>query len=90
MDILRRENGYYISDSGKEVGYIEISYAGESLIIIASTHVDKDYQGQGLASKLVEKVVEQARATNKKVIPLCSYALKQYQSKPEYADTWNQ
>lgn len=90
MDILKRENGYYIEDNGKEIGYIELSYAGDAMIIIASTHVDPSYQGQGLASKLVKKVVEQARDTNKKVIPLCSYALKQYQTKPEYADTWNQ
>lgn len=90
MDIQKRDNGYFIEDNGKEIGYIELSYAGDAIIIIASTHVDPNYQGQGLASKLVEKVVLQARETNKKVIPLCTYALKQYQTKPEYGDTWNQ
>lgn len=89
MEILKNENGYTIESNGEQIGNIELSMAGEDIIIIASTHVDNRFQGQGLASKLVYKVVEEARSAGKKVIPLCSYALKQYETKPEYADTWH-
>ena len=43
---------------------------------IVHTEVDNSYQGQGIARKLVEKVIENAKENNKKVIAECSYAKK--------------
>ncbi|MER2117389.1 MAG: GNAT family N-acetyltransferase, partial [Enterococcus casseliflavus] len=52
--------------------------------------VDPAYRGQGLAEKLVAKGVEKARKEQKKIIPLCPFAKKEFERKPEYADVWNQ
>lgn len=41
---------------------------------IVHTEVDKNYQGQGIARKLVECVIENAKKFNKKIIADCSYA----------------
>lgn len=59
-------------------------------MIIDHTFVDPAYRGQGLAEKLVAKGVEKARKEQKKIIPLCPFAKKEFERKPEYADVWNQ
>ncbi len=43
---------------------------------IVHTIVDSKYQGQGIARKLVECVIENAKKENKQVIADCSYARK--------------
>ena len=43
---------------------------------IVHTEVSKLYQGQGIARKLVEIIIENAKKENKKLIAECSYAKK--------------
>ena len=52
------------------------------------TIVDLAYGGQGLAGKLVQELVSKARERGTKIIPTCSYALKAFEKKAEYADVW--
>ena len=52
------------------------------------TIVDAAYGGQGLAGKLVQELVSKARERGTKIIPTCSYALKAFEKKAEYADVW--
>ena len=40
------------------------------------TEVSKLYQGQGIARKLVESIIENAQKYNKNLIAECSYAKK--------------
>ena len=50
------------------------------------TGVRPAYGGQGIARRLVEKVIEEARARQIKILPLCSYASKMMEGKTEYQD----
>ena len=43
---------------------------------IIHTEVNNEYQGQGIARKLVECIIENAKKENKKLIAECSYAKK--------------
>ena len=43
---------------------------------IIHTIVNNDYQGQGIAKRLVECVIDNAKKNGKKVIAECSYAKK--------------
>lgn len=43
---------------------------------IIHTEVSKSYQGQGIARRLVEIVIENAQKYNKRIIAECSYARK--------------
>ncbi|MGD1370602.1 GNAT family N-acetyltransferase, partial [Enterococcus faecium] len=52
--------------------------------------VDPAYRGQKLAEKLVYTGVELARREGKKIIPLCPYAKKEFEKKPEYHDVLRQ
>ena len=41
---------------------------------IVHTEVSSLYQGQGIARKLVEKVIENAKINDRKIMADCSYA----------------
>jgi len=48
---------------------------------IAHTEVSSLYQGQGIARKLVECIVENAKKCNRNIIADCSYAKKVVENK---------
>jgi predicted GNAT family acetyltransferase len=72
-------------DDGKEIGECVFS-PSESLWIISHTVVADGYEGKGIAAGLVEKVVQEARNKGIKIFPLCPFAKKEFEKKPEYQD----
>jgi len=54
--------------------------------IINHTEVNPAYGGQGIARKLVDSVIEQARRARIKIVPECSYAAYVMRGKEKYAD----
>lgn len=72
-------------DGEKNIGESTYSKANK-LWIINHTFVESEYGGQGIATKLVEKLVEEARARNIKIFPLCPFAKREFQLKSEYSD----
>jgi predicted GNAT family acetyltransferase len=75
-----------LNDEAKEIGEMTWSDAGPDIMIIDHTFVEPEYRGQKLAEKLVLNGVELARREGKKIIPLCPYAKKEFERKPEYQD----
>lgn len=53
---------------------------------ITHTFVDERFKGQGIAKKLVIKIVEESRINGVKIIPICSYAKKMLEGNEEYKD----
>ena len=79
IKFLKEENRAVIYDENKEIGecnYIE----NENTWNIVHTVVDTNYQGQGLARKLVECIIENSKKYNKTLIADCSYAKKVIES----------
>lgn len=62
-------------DGNKKIGECEYIEKNGSWNII-HTEVSKLYQGQGIARKLVEIIIENAKKQNKNIIADCSYAKK--------------
>ena len=62
-------------DENIQIGECDYIESQESWNII-HTEVDKSYQGQGIARKLVEIIIENAKKHNKELIAECSYAKK--------------
>lgn len=58
----------------------------EGRIAITHTWVPQQIGGRGIAGDLVRAAVEHARATGRKVEPVCSYAAAWLERHPEYAD----
>ncbi len=72
-----------IFEQNKSVAYDGTRIIGECDFIendntwnIVHTEVSSEYQGKGIARKLVECVIENAKKSNKKIIADCSYAKK--------------
>lgn len=87
MEIKEEKSRFaLLNDEGVEIGEMTWSDAGEEIMIIDHTFVDSTYRGQHLAEKLVAAGVDKARRDNKKIIPLCPYAKKEFDRKPEYGD----
>ena len=78
---------FYINEN-KSVAYDNDVKIGECDFIeqegnwnIIHTEVNNLYQGQGIARKLVESIIENSKKNNKKLIAECSYAKKVIENK---------
>lgn len=76
MEILRKENIFYVGPEINPDAYIRFSFRDENTISVDTTFVDPKLRGQGVAGKLTQKVAELAIEEGYKVIPVCSYAVK--------------
>jgi len=83
MEILiifdEENNRSVATHEDKEIGESTFS-PSENVWIIDHTYVDEDYGGQGVAKRLVEEIVEQARNEEKKLAATCPYALRLFKS----------
>ena len=78
---IKFENNMAVAyDEDKKIGECIFLDLGEQWNI-THTQVDSSYQGQGIAKKLVDCVVENANIYNIKVVADCSYAKKVLESK---------
>lgn len=50
------------------------------------TGVPPEYRGQGVARRLVERLVEDARAAGVKIRPRCSYVAAQFSKNPDWSE----
>lgn len=85
MEILRKDNLFYVGDESSPDAYLRFSFRDEKTVSVDSTFVDPKLRGQGVAKKLTEKVAELAREEGYKVMPVCSYAVKFF-SDEKYKD----
>ena len=86
-------------NSNKSVAYDQKQKIGECVFIetencwnIIHTEVDNSYQGQGIARRLVENIIENAKIYNKTVIADCSYAknVLEKSTKKDLNDLYNE
>lgn len=75
IKFLKEENRAVIYDEEIEIGECNF-LEEENTWNIVHTEVDNKYQGQGLARKLVECIIENSKKYNKKLLADCSYAKK--------------
>lgn len=85
--IDKKENQVQVFDGGRKIGFISLVNKGY-LIDAPHTEVDKEYGGQGIAGKLVDKLVEYARENNKKIIPTCPYIRNKFEKDDKYKDVY--
>lgn len=90
IEIKREDQGhkgrFALHENGQYAGEMTYSLAGEDLLIIDHTDIEKGHNGKGFARKLLMKVVEYARESNLKIIPLCPYAKSVFDKTPEIRD----
>ncbi len=75
IEFVKEENKAIALDDNIEIGECVFENLKDTWNII-HTGVDSKYQGQGIARRLVECIIENAKKYNKKLIADCSYAKK--------------
>lgn len=55
-------------------------------ILFTHTGVPRELEGRGIAGKIVKFALDDARAQNLRVVPLCSYVVSYIKRHPEYQD----
>ena len=73
-------------DGEKPIGECQYDVDSTGKWIIVHTGVRPEYNGRGIAKRLVESVIEVAREHGTKIIPLCSYAQHLMIGNDEYRD----
>lgn len=87
MEIKEEKDRFVlVNEDNQEIGEMTWSNAGDKMMIIDHTFVAPSYRGRKLAEKLVFSGVEKARREGKKIIPLCPFAKKEFDTKPDYSD----
>ena len=81
MEIKHIENkGFYIYDEKGEV-IAEMTYKKDrNNLIFDHTYVSPLLRGQGVADKLFSTGVEFAAENGYKIVPICSYIVKKFES----------
>ena len=60
--------------------------SGEDIRVATHTIVPPEIGGRGVAARLVERLVADAREKNFKIVPQCSYVARKFDANPEWAD----
>ena len=89
MEIKHKENHsrgiFYTEDEKGIIG--ELTYNKEgSILTIDHTEVRREREGEGIASKLLERSVQFARENNYKINPLCPFAEVKFDEIDAYSD----
>lgn len=77
---------FLIYEENELVGEMTYTWVGDSKFIIDHTEVKDTFGGKGIAKQLVLVGIAFARDKNLKIIPLCPYAKKVFDSNEELND----
>lgn len=77
---------YVGNDEGAIVAEMVYTMPAADKMIIEHTEVSDELRGQNVGLQLVDTAVEYARKHHIKIIPLCPFAKKVFDRKPEYHD----
>lgn len=88
MEILQKKDRFFVEEKGEEIAKIVFEYKNKTTISAYETYVSDSLRGQGIAGKLLEKLVYYARENNLKIVPRCSYVQKVFDSNESYQDVY--
>lgn len=88
---VQREDGpgggrYVIRLSGGAEAEMSYQRRGDGSLVVTHTGVPPAFEGQGIAARLVDALIADARAHGFKITPLCSYVAAQFRRHPEWQD----
>ncbi|WP_164112522.1 MULTISPECIES: GNAT family N-acetyltransferase [Sphingobacterium] len=73
-EVSGSKGAFVAYEENKKIGEMTYSVAGADKIIIDHTEVDAEQKGKNIGKILLQKIVENARDNNIKIIPLCPFA----------------
>lgn len=79
---------FFINRDDRQIAELDFDLK-DNILNAHHTGVRKELEGQGIAAKLFDKLVEYARENKYKIIPACSYILVKFRRRPDdFADVW--
>lgn len=84
-DVPDRERFEARDAQGAVAGFVTYQLTG-SIIAYTHTEVAPEFEGKGVGSQLARAVMDDARATRRKVVPICPFVAKWVDKHPEYED----
>lgn len=90
MDVTVREDlaarRFELTDPTQAViGYAAYSVDGDT-VVIDHVQTAPEHRGNGYAAELMAGLLDQLRASDRRVIPVCSYAVAYLRDNPEHRD----
>jgi predicted GNAT family acetyltransferase len=76
---------YELHVGGEVAGIVAYRIRGQAIDLL-HTEVDPGFQGGGLASKLAQATLDDARARHLEALPTCPYIRSWLRRHPDYAD----
>lgn len=77
---------YEIRDGDQVAGLTQYRLPDDGHVDFIHTETSSDYEGQGMAARVVEFALDDVRAQNKRIIPHCPYVAGFIRKHPEYED----
>lgn len=78
---------YHASVAGSDaIGRLTWVHGGQGVRVAEHTLVPPEIGGRGIAARLVEAMIADARANGFRINPECSYVAAAFQKHPEWAD----
>jgi predicted GNAT family acetyltransferase len=66
------KNRYELRDGDKVAGFANYTLTPDQ-VVFTHTVIEDEYEGQGLGSKLARHVLDDAAASGKRIVPVCSF-----------------
>lgn len=84
----RGKGGKYVAELAGEsaTGYLEWEQGGDGVRVATHTVVPRSIGGRGVAARLVERLVEDAREQGFRIVPQCWYVAKKFDENPAWAE----
>lgn len=86
MEFIINDGGILVKQKSDVVGKLTLSKHSKNVFVIVQVFVNPNYRGQGIASVLVNKMVNHAIKNNLKLVPHCSFAVMEFEKHLEYKD----
>lgn len=77
---------YLIRGPGDTIAEMSYRQTGTDQLIIDHTEVPDAFRGTGTGMRLLKRLMADARAEGRRIIPICPYAAAQFERHPEWSD----
>ena len=77
---------YLVRAPGDTVAEMSYRHTGADQLIIDHTDVPDVFRGTGTGMRLLKRLMADARAEGRKIIPICPFAAAQFERHPEWSD----
>lgn len=72
------KGAFFVEKAGQRLAEMTYSRTNATMVIVDHTEVDPSLSGQGMGRELLGALVQWARSTGTKVVPLCPFAKAQF------------